>query len=255
MNIYSLSPSMVIQYLSCPRKFYYNYVAQLPRTFNYYLAYGAAFHRVVEETHFQKIETRKDLPIDLLTDMIRDEMEYADADWSLKPKDEAKDEGVIGVRAYMEKVAPAIQPICVEHQWSMEIKNRPWIISGKTDLITEENLVAELKTSGTNVNVVKKDHRFQTGVYVAEWREESGIPDVQARIDYSKRGGTDISSLPVTFGDSLHKYVVSTFDQVARGIQLEVWPANRIGNYLCSRKYCPYFNACEADCGGRVPDC
>lgn len=257
MRIHSLSPSMVNTYLKCPRQFYYNYALKLPRLANHYLAFGSAFHETMRENYFQKINTEKDLPTDLLTDFFAEDLEYRDVDWSEQSLDKTKDDGVITVRAYQEQVAPTVKPRLVEQAFSMEVKGRDWVISGKIDLIahgTMWDLVIENKTTDRRVSKPKPDHVFQTSVYTVAWRQTTGHAGIQARLDYSLRGKDEICSMPVMFDGNVDKYVLSTFDQVARGIELEVWPANRVGNYLCSRKYCPHWGQCETDCGGRVAD-
>lgn len=252
MNITSLSASMVETYRICGRRFYYSYALRLPRRSNPALAFGSAFHRMTEENYYQKRESSKDLPVDLLTDFFRDDLHYQDdVDWSEQSLGKTKDLGVKTVRAYQQKVAPKVQPLHVEHAWTMEVNNRDWIISGKTDLITVVNQVRETKTTGRKVNAPKPAHTFQTGVYALAWSQQTGLPP-QAEIDYAYRGKGDISSFSMEFGDSLGKLVLTTFDQVAKGIQAEVWIPNRTGTFLCSRKYCDFWNQCEKDCGGEV---
>lgn len=254
MKIASLSPSMVKTYNVCGRKFLYQYGFKLPYLPNFKMACGSAIHLAAKENYFQKISTGKDLHVGLLTDLFAEDLEYRDVDWSEQSLDKTKDEGVKTLRAYMQKIAPNVRPAHVEHAWTMKIKGRDWVISGMTDLITDKDMVIELKTTGRKVSKSKPDHRFQAGTYVAAWRQQTGLEIVQARIDYAIRGREDMLSFPAVFGDSNTKHILTTFDQVAKGIQADVWIPNRTGSYLCSRKYCSFWNECEKDCGGRVRD-
>ncbi len=260
MKITSLSPSMVLTYLTCARRFFYSEVARLPYLPGPDLAYGAAFHEMARETMYQKINTGKDLKIDLLQDLFCEDLEYRDVDWSLKSLSETKDEGVISVRSYMQKIAPSIQPAHVEHAWTWTREGRV-TISGKTDVITDKNRVRELKTTGKQLDGYrsgkprpKDGHRFQLGTYIASWRAQTGLDTVQGDLDYSIRGKDVVCSIPMTFDDGLSKSILATFDDVATWVGREAWPPSRHGNYLCSHKYCSYANACEQDCGGRVKD-
>ena len=251
MQITSLSPSMVSKYRQCPRQFYYDYCLQLPRMGSAYTAFGSSFHAMAEENYYQKVRTEKDLPIDLLTDFFRDDLHYRDdVDWKEQEEslDDMKDQGVKTVRAYQEKVAPGIQPQVVEHVWSMEVNNRPWVISGKTDLIAA-NTPIDLKTTGRRLKTPKPEHVFQLSTYAMGWKAETGLPDVQGRLDYAIRGKEETISLEVAPMDA--QRVVSTFDDVAGWIQREAWPPFR-SHYLCSRKYCSFWEQCEKDCGGTV---
>jgi len=254
MKITSLSPSMVITHGICPRRFYYSEVARVPYLPNPDLAFGAAFHETIRETHYRKIQTDRDLPIDLLQDFFCADLEARDVDWSAKSLSKTKDEGVISVKSYMQRTAPSIHPAHVEHAWTMEVNGRDWVISGKTDLITAQEQVIEQKTTGKRVKKPKDDHVFQTGVYVAAWRAQTGLPDVQGRLDYSVRGKDEVCSIPVSYDGELTSGVLRRFDDAATWIQREMWAPNRHGNYLCSRKYCSFWNQCEKDCGGRVAE-
>jgi len=255
MNITSLSPSMVNKYRQCPRQFYYDYCLKLPRQGNAYTAFGSSFHRMAEENFWQKRTTRKDLPLDLLTDFFAEDLEWADdVDWKEQAEslDDMTDQGVKTVKAYQETVAPGIQPQVVEHVWSMEVTNRPWVISGKIDLVTNDDLVIDLKTTGRKLKTPKPEHRFQLSTYAMAWKAQTGQHNVGARLDYAIRGKDEAMSLPVAFNhDTLAQNVISEFDDVAKWIQREAWPPSR-GHYLCSRKYCSFFRDCEADCGGTV---
>jgi|GEM_PF-5444658 len=260
MIIQSLSPSMVNQYRKCPRQFFYSEVARLPYLPSSDLAFGAAAHETFRETHYQKINTGEDLPIGLLQVFFCEDLECRDVDWSTKSLSKTKDEGVITVKAYMEKIAPGVQPAYVEHSWIWRREGKV-TVSGKTDLITIENDVLELKTTGKQLDGYKsgkpkpKDgHSFQVGAYVAARREETGVPDIQGRLDYSIRGKEDVCSIPLNFSSDLSRNILAAFDDVAGWIEREAWPPSRHGNYLCSRKYCQHWNQCEKDCGGRVSE-
>jgi len=253
MNIQTLSPSMVNAFRKCSRQFYYRYVEQLPTPSNYFLAFGSSFHRTVEENYYQKVQSSKDLPLDLLQDFFVEDLESQDdVEWNGTTLSEAKDEGVVTVEAYQRKVAAVTYPQLVEHAWIMEIRNRPYNIRGKIDLITTDDLVIDTKTTGKRVNKPKPDHEFQVKTYAAAWKAQTGLPTVSGRLDYGLRGKDEIYSHPLEFSETMTQDVLNEFDDVAKWIQREAWVPHRQGNFLCSHKYCDYANACEKDCGGVV---
>lgn len=217
------------------------------------LAFGLGFHRTAEENFWQKRTTRKDLPIGLLADFFAGELECMDdVDWKEQEQslDATKDQGVKTVRAFQTKVAPGIQPVEVEHRWSMEVGGRDWVITGKTDLIVTQGPI-DIKTTGRGLSKPKDDHRFQVGTYVMARRAETGQQNLQGQLEYAIRGKEETISLPVEFGPDLAQRIVSTFDNVAGCISREWWPIFR-SHYLCSRKYCSFWEICEQDCGGEV---
>jgi len=254
MEIRTLSPSMVVSYINCSRRFYYENCLRLPRLPNHYLAFGSAFHETLRENYWQKVQTQKDLNINVLTDFFCEDLEYRDVDWSGDVDlSQAKDEGVVSVRSYQEGVAQWVQPARVEYAFTMEVTGREWAITGKVDLIDTDNLVMETKTTWRNLSKPKKEHVFQTGVYSTAVRKQANLDVINARIDYTVVGKDLNHSYPLEFDGAMEENVLAMFDQVAKGIQNEIWIPNRFSNY-CSRKYCAYFRSCEADCGGRVPD-
>lgn len=254
MQIYSLSPTMVISYTDCSQRFYYENCLKLPRIPNHYLAVGSAFHETLRENYFQKVQSAKDLPIDLLTDFFAEDLEFRDVDWGGDVDlSEAKDQGVGIIRGYQKDIAPMVQPIVVEQTIDMKVKGRSWSISGKVDLIDDNDLLHENKTTSRKPYKPKKDHVFQTGVYVTLLRRLWDRPNINAELIYSLRGKGTTHSFPLTFNGNTEKGVLSTFDAVADGIQKEVWIPNRYYNY-CSRKYCSFWNQCEKDCGGTVAE-
>ncbi len=68
----------------------------------------------------------------------------------------------------------------------MEVGGRDWVISGKIDLITDDDLVIDLKTTGRRLKKPKEDHAFQLSTYGMAWKAQSG-KDAQGRLDYAIR--------------------------------------------------------------------
>ena len=223
------------------------------------MAFGSAFHAMAEENFWQKRTTAKDLPLDLLLDFFRDDLRYRDdVDWKDQDEslDDMTDQGTKTVKGYMETVAPGIQPQVVEHQWSMDVGGRDWKITGKTDLITDGDLVIDLKTGKVpakprdgSPRKPKATDAFQVSTYVMGWKAETGQHDVKGRLDFAPRGKSETVSVDVELENA--QSIVSAFDNVAGWIQREAWPIFR-SHYLCSRKYCDFWEKCEQDCGGTV---
>lgn len=253
MEIRSLSSTMVTSYIECSQRWYYQNCLRLPRLPNYYLAFGSAFHETMRENFWQKVQTQEDLNINVLTDFFCEDLEYRDVDWNNGTDlSQAKDMGVISVRSFQSNIACGIQPARVEYSFTMEVTGRPWTISGKLDVIDDENLIVEIKTiTRSPGNQPKKEHTFQTGVYATAVRREAGLEAIKARVDYSIRGKDQNHSFPLEFDASTERNVLTTFDSVANAIQKEIWIPNRNSNY-CTRRFCAYWDQCEKDCGGTV---
>lgn len=252
MVIQSLSLSMVLTYLRCGRRFYYEVVERRPRLPSPVLALGSSFHQTVRENAFQKVHSSKDLSASLLKNFFAEDLESSEVDWSGQSLAQTKDQGVVCVDEYRYKMAPKTQPAFVEYGFSMDVIGRPWKITGKVDLITNLYKAVDHKTTKGQLRDPKPDHVFQMWVYLLALRILMGL-EVKGQLDYYPRGKDTSFSHEVAFQSGLERNVLTTFEQVAKGIKNEVWPANR-GNYLCKRRYCDFWPTCEIDNGGRVPD-
>jgi hypothetical protein len=218
------------------------------------LALGLSFHNTVKENAYQKVNSGKDLSAGLLKCFFAEDLEHSEVDWSDQSLDTTKDQGVVCVDEYRYKMAPKTQPAFVEYKFRMDVIGRAWKIKGKVDLITDEEVIVDHKTTTGTLKAPKPEHVFQIGVYALAIQKQAGNRAVSAQVDYYPRGKPAAYSRPVTVSPGFDKQMLTAFDQAAKGIKHEIWAANRTANTWCKRRYCDFWNQCEIDCGGRVPD-
>ncbi len=258
MPLQTLSWSRVGTYLKCPRQYYYNYCLDLWRLPNYYLTLGTAFHKAAQANYWQKATSRQDMAIADVLDVFSTDFDSRDTDFMGEDSGKIKDSGVAIMETYQRQVAPGVQPVEVESSFAMRFVNKSWNFQGKIDLVSEDNVVIETKTTGSKPYKARAEHVLQTVGYTQAYKQISGKEDLTSRIDYAVRKETkrdgitaEIVSYPFTVTDEDVRYWLNLISDVARGIEAEVWPANRCG-YLCSKKYCSYWQQCETDLGGTV---
>ena len=59
-------------YLRCPLQHYFRYVCDLRSPPNANMTLGRVMHSVLEDNYRQKIDSRQDLPLDQMTDLLSD---------------------------------------------------------------------------------------------------------------------------------------------------------------------------------------
>lgn len=165
-----------------------------------------------------------------------------------------KDSGVSLTRTYHTDVARVTQPTDCERQFVLEFKNRSWQFTGFIDLIDDKRVVRETKTTAKTPKEPRPEHLLQTTAYAVGYRAAQNGKERGTRIEYAVRKKEPVVvSFDVEIGDPEVLYFLSMMDNVAEGIDKEVWIPNR-NSLLCSRKYCGYFSLCEQQCGGRIRD-
>ena len=166
-----LSPSALEAYKSCPKAFYYKYIAkiQLPQK-QIHLLFGEAFHKVLEisfEGH------------DLETALFRFGQEF---DMAKLGKEEWEDHakmlpmGKAMVENYYKNKDALIEQFDLKNgkseQWLKAVLEDPFTkeelpipMIGKVDRITDDEQIVEFKTSGGRWNEKEAQQKLQTITY------------------------------------------------------------------------------------------
>ena len=162
------SPSMMIDYISCPRLFYYRYISkiQLPQK-QIHLLFGGAIHKAVEciydkqepfkpfEQHFDKeklMDDEKGLHkeyIDLGYEMIRNYLKEYPTLNALYNLSDGQSE--VYIKRYLKNPLTG------------ETSSLP--MSGRIDRLTTEGRVVEYKTSKNKWNQTDANYKIQTLLY------------------------------------------------------------------------------------------
>lgn len=250
-----ISASQIGQFLFCPLAYKYIYIDKVPtERGSIYTAYGSAIHSALEFNYRQKITSRIDLPTDDVIAHFVESFEkekqalngnpgamvYGSGDpW---PGFVLTGENVIA--AYMAQVAPTIQPLHVELEFELTLKNYPITLKGFIDLIDENHVIRDYKTVGKTGfkewTQAKADDSIQLTLYAAAFRklfnrEEGGI-----QIDLIPRDHKPVfKSVKTGRSQEQVRRVLEMATTIDKMIDLGIWVPN-----LNSCGECPFRATC-----------
>ena len=249
-----LSPSQVRSFMDCSARWWYKYGLSLPDPKGSSLVRGIVTHRMVEIFLRAKASGAAPVPEDLagIFDQVWDEQV---CEGSLQPDedlDKLKAQTATLTRMYLDEVAPEIEPAQIDGEPAIELRVAGEIagvkVRGIVDLLDANGRICDLKTAARKPSCVAADYAFQIATY--------------AEIAPQVTGEAQLVTLVATKTPQLvtMTYRVSDADrQQARAIYPRAQDAMRAGavlpnrgSNLCSRKHCNFWQACEAEYGGRV---
>ena len=257
-----LRQSSINTYLNCPAQYKYRYIDGLVIPPGSAAKQGTAFHTGLDVNYKQKINTKKDLPLDEVLDATStafDQVFSEEVYWNNEEKGEGldkvkgnlKDETIGILKKYHTEVAPTIQPVESEKQFEIQFSNVDYSVTGTVDLIDDEGVVHDHKTTGQKPSALKASHIIQGGIYCL------GVNLEKAQFDFAVKKGKkkpeEMVSISMNFDESMRTYTLNILSQVQNAIKKEVFFPNRTQN-LCSRKWCGYWALCQSDFGGTVKD-
>jgi len=148
----------------CAKKYEYRYVLDFPATARPELAFGTALHGALEENFRQKIESRKDLPVESVTAAFRRGLESGLAavpEDSLRGATDVHYLRAMGehlLDRFMKERAPALQPAPrgVETPFRLPLPGGHEL-AGKFDLLDTDWVLHDFKTSSKPYDLRRAD--------------------------------------------------------------------------------------------------
>lgn len=181
-------------YSFCAKKYEYRYVAGIPVPAKAELAFGVSLHAALEENFRQKLETRKDLPVETVAAYFRGRLDQA-----LSPVPEESLRGPADphyLRAmgehfltrFLEERAPTIQPAPkgVECRFQLPLPSGH-VITGAFDLLDSAFILHDFKTSSKPYTRAKAD-RTQLVIYAWACEQIFGRPPSKLCFDVFVKG-------------------------------------------------------------------
>lgn len=244
-----LSGSSLNTFLRCALQWEYAYVRRLQRPPSLKAALGIAGHAAAELDLAQKMDTKVDLPKDVITDAFRDHFHEEAADAEEKPdKKETRpimlDSGIAAIGKWYDAVAPLIQPIQVEQHGQFSINGQPY--DWTNDAVDIHETIHDWKFVG------RKPDRGQEYVlnmvgYAIGYRRLTGSIEKSVQLDHIVRTKEPQyipieSDGPVT-DDDIYSFagIVKT---VMRSIDAGIFPPTGLKSNACS--WCGYWDICPA---------
>lgn len=250
-----LRPTGINTFLECSAKYLFQEIERIETPNKSYLAFGSSIHKTLEANFAQKIETKTDLPIDeakeIFSDVFEDEFRKVDRmDLEEEKPGTMKDQGVKLIQKYQEEIAPRITPVAVEQRIKVTFKGYDYGLAGTIDLYDADSVIIDHKTTSKKINgTIPEGYKRQLSAYTI-LEEATGRKVNGARIDYFKRDSSEIRHIAVPIDK---EHFLSMFQSIGDAIKKGVFIPNR-NSFLCSKRYCKFWNICESKYGGIVKE-
>lgn len=239
-----LSASSISTFLRCPRRWWFKYVAKLPEPSDMGLVAGSSFHDVAEHVMNLRLQGF-DLPSGPeAEDLARGYVDERSAKAGLADEDIiiASDRSARQSRAWVEKVAPDMNPVSVEDKFDTIIEGVRVI--GRFDLVDADGICHDWKTKARKPTEDEHMRSVQSEVYA---RVHDGPIGYTYLIDRPKEGSADVvRRLIQNHNDltQLKEMAEESISDTARSIRSGVFPRRR-DHHMCSQKWCPHYTECQ----------
>lgn len=247
----TFSVSKLKCYLRCPAVYYYRYILGLypPPSSNMML--GTAIHGAIEHNFRKKKETHQDLPVSDVQEFFSANFNYLKGQVLWEPGEvpgKIKDEGVKLLELYLTELAPKIMPDLVEDVFHVKFENCSCIFKGIIDLVTEEALIVDHKTSGRSPipEAVHKD--LQCTAYSLGFRFKTKRIEKGIAFDYLVRGkNPKLVRVETSRSQSDIDGFLRLLGRVMTAVQEGLFYPNSTGQF-CTERMCQFWSECA---GGR----
>ncbi len=255
-----LSNSQISAYVRCPLTYFWRYVKGLKSPPAASMVLGSALHKAFEHNYNQKIYSHKDVSLEMVRDVFSDEWKRASKDAVYDPeKNESSEDferaGLMMVEKYHTEVAPRIQPKLIEHRFMLTIAGLARPVLGFIDLIDDNDVIVDHKTSKAVPNALTLAKDFQLVLYKMAFRAKFGKDPKGLRYDYivrksSKKTGdwAEIHPMPVEKNASHEFAMVEHFKTVLNGIKMAFFHQPDQYSFICTPTGCGFWN----NCAGRI---
>ena len=182
LPVRTLSHSAIDTYLKCPEKFKRRYLDNDWEPRSPAMVLGSACGGAFDVNWKQKVVTRADMAqediLDAYSDSWDNTVEEQETIWeSEKQLSTMKDKGAIVVANYIEKAAPAVQPVASERRVEMHWEGADWSFVGVLDVETETNGIIDTKVKNKNLSLADLDSDLQSTAYLMLRKAEGNPAD------------------------------------------------------------------------------
>lgn len=254
--------SKISDYMRCPLKYYFAYIAKISTPKTSGLTFGSAFHAAVEHNYRQKITSRQDIKTKDIQDKFAaafDDLGKATDFGEDKPA-ALLDHGVLCVGCYHDQkiateydcqaISPQVQPTMVEQTFTVEFENFEKPLMGSIDLITEGEIIRDTKTAASKPSPDSTFKSNQLTCYTLGHKILTGKMPAGVALDYVvKTKKPQIITLEDTRTQADIDMFLVTVGRVEWAIAHGLFYPN-FSNMMCTPKGCGYWFG--ANClGGR----
>lgn len=255
MIIDFMSQSMIGQMYRCPAQFEFRYIKGIIIPPGVAARRGTSVHTSAQATHLLKIRTGEDLPVDYLTDLasdtykklVKEEGVYickADMGDRNKIIQNGHDAAIRLTKLYRNRVAPYVKPLLVERRVELDV-GLEIPVQGTLDLVTEDKVLADLKTTEKSYSQEQVDSSIQLTLYSMLAEKACGFwptPAIVALVD-TKEPKAQIVKTTRNKADA--DRLVSRIQIMLQQIKAGLFPPCTPDSWVCSEKWCGYHQICK----------
>lgn len=256
----NLSPTKVEAYLKDPIGFKFRYVDKIPEMSSGFLVSGRVVHSVLEHAMKRVMagfglppeKDMDDLFLEEWARAVKEESEKANhIGWDWEPSEtQIKEECRALLPFAREDVLPKLKPKLVEEDAKIYYPSEvgEFLVWGKLDLMEENGVVSDWKTTAGNVSKNARESWLQFSHYSKHAHEVLGGDSVtkcrKIFLIRGKKPNVDVEWYQIT--PEKRKWFEDAAAQVWKGIHYGVYPPNTNG-WHCSPKYCSFYGACYGE--------
>lgn len=215
---------------------------------------GSAVHRSNEVNMRQKIESRKDLPLDDLKDCTRDAYVERARDGIYLTKEEEGQKGrllndglnqaLTATEIYRNEFAPDVFPTAVERRFKIDV-GLGLPIMGYIDL-EEVGVVRDLKITGKSWNQMAVDSNLQPRFYSLAYEKEVGErPDFYMHYLVVLKTKAKHDAFYTRSTNQQYEALYHMIEQFIHMLNSGVFLPSDPGNWWCDPKWCGYHGTCK----------
>jgi hypothetical protein len=246
----------------CQAKYFFRDIEKIKSLNSFSLAVGSSVHKALEINYSQKMITHQDLleseVLDAFSDSFEEHIIEVDPlDLQENDRGKTKDNGIDLIKKYQNEVSPKVQPLAVEQRINLSFNTGAGVykygLTGQVDLYDSNFDIIDHKTTASERSFkmpVSDSYKMQMTAYKL-LAESTGKIVNNTKIDMLKiNDKPEINSKPI---ETDSNYYLKMFTLATQGIEKGVFMPNRT-SFLCSKKYCKFWNECEKHYGGKIKE-
>lgn len=247
-----LRPSSLQQFINCPAQWFR---ASLMQDFQIPKAAaeaGSALHRGAEVGYTEKIASGNNPKLDTITDAIRDDWEARNSEYEIifqdgETKDSIQADLITDAKTYYP-VMLETSPVAVETRYTLEIDHPIFsAVSGTIDIDLDGGLADIKRTNKKVTPSMLPKYMLQQSIY-AFLKRTSGKSCMKAEIHNVAKGiGSNVLDLElnINYARSVVNSILETTASFWETGNTNLFRGcNPMSNFLCSSKWCGYWEQC-----------
>jgi len=255
-----LSYSQVNMYLTCGMRYYFRYIKGLKIPPRAPMSLGSAVDKSCNHNYEEKIESGKDVPESVLTDVFVEDWRarIEETDFEDNKPDQFESDGLELVKVFRKELAPKTKPLQVQPKIEITFPNRDYTYLAYPDLIIgdpDNPILIDHKTSAKMPSKNYADTLPQLTAYAGAYKAVHGILPIVGIHQMIRPQKTNPARALIAMATREDEQVLRwwrTIDRVNRAIEAEVFTPAALttfgrANFECTPEWCGYYYECKKE--------